>query len=120
VARTKAMLRRGRAAAADDAALRFGPLAIDPAARAVTMDDAEIAVSSLEFDLLHALAQSPGRVFSRRQLLEQVWGYDFFGDERVVDVHIRNLRNKLRDDATSPRVIGTVRGVGYKFVAVPT
>jgi len=73
-------------------------------------------LSSLEFDLLLALAQSPARVFSRQQLLERVWGYDFFGDERVVDVHIGNVRAKLGDDAAAPRLIATVRGAGYKFV----
>ena len=78
--------------------------------------DRLVALSSLEFDLLLALAQSPGRVFSRQQLLERVWGYDFFGDERVVDVHIGNVRAKLGDDAAAPRLIATVRGAGYKFV----
>jgi len=66
-----------------------------------------------------ALAGSPGRVFSRAQLLEKVWGYDFFGDERVVDVHIRGMRKALGDDAAAPRIIGTVRSVGYKFLLDP-
>ena len=78
-----------------------------------------VDLTALEFDLLAALASEPGRVFSRRQLLERVWGWDFFGDERVVDVHIRNLRKALGDDATHPTVIGTVRGVGYKFLLEP-
>jgi DNA-binding response OmpR family regulator len=59
-------------------------------------------------------------VFSRAQLLEKVWGYDFFGDERVVDVHVRGMRKALADDATDPAIIGTVRGVGYKFLLSPT
>ena len=80
----------------------------------------EVHLSTLELDLLRALASSPGRVFSRAQLLEEVWGYDFFGDERVVDVHVRSLRRALGDDATDPRVICTVRGVGYKFLLTPT
>ena len=79
------------------------------------MDDVAAELSTLEFDLLVALARAPGRVFSRRQLLEQVWGYDYFGDERVVDVHIRNIRRALGDDASAPRLIGTVRGVGYRL-----
>ncbi len=62
------------------------------------------------------LASSPGRVFSRRQLIERVWGFDFFGDERVVDVHIGKLRKALGDDAASPSIVATVRGVGYKLV----
>lgn len=78
-----------------------------------------VGLSALEFDLLAALAEAPGRVYSRRQLLERVWGYDFFGDERVVDVHIRSLRSRLGDDAASPRLIATVRGVGYKFTGRP-
>ena len=65
------------------------------------------------------MAEAPGRVFSRAALLESVWGYAFYGDQRVVDVHIRNLRKTLGDDATAPRLIGTVRGVGYKFLARP-
>ena len=58
----------------------------------------------------------PGRVFSRRQLIEAIWGWDYYGDERVVDVHIRKLRKALGDDAAEPAIIGTVRGVGYKFI----
>jgi DNA-binding response OmpR family regulator len=81
--------------------------------------DKLVGLSALEFDLLAALAEAPGRVFSRRQLLERVWGYDFFGDERVVDVHIRSLRARLGDDAANPRLIATVRGVGYKFTGRP-
>jgi DNA-binding response OmpR family regulator len=119
-ARVKAVLRRDRgprAAAAD--VLRFDGLTIDKDAREVRVDGAEVSLSALEFDVLAALADSPGRVFSRRQLLEQVWGYDFFGDERVVDVHIRSLRARLGDLAASPRLIATVRGVGYKFAGRP-
>jgi len=119
VARVKAMLRRGRAPAADDQPLRFRGLEIDRAGRAVTAAGTSVELSTLEFDLLRALAEAPGRVFSRRQLLERVWDYDFFGDERVVDVHVRNLRAKIGDDATDPRFIATVRGAGYKFVGEP-
>ena len=75
-------------------------------------------LSALEFDLLVALAQAPGRVLTRRQLLEQVWGWDFFGDERVVDVHIRSIRRALGDPADAPQLVGTVRGVGYRFLGV--
>ena len=120
VLRAKAVLRRTEAAA--DAAtgpMRFKGLEIDPAARSVTVDETEVEVTALEFDLLSALAATPGTVLTRRQLIEQVWGWDFFGDERVVDVHVRNLRSKINDDATSPRFIATIRGVGYKFVADP-
>ena len=119
-ARVKAVLRRDRGTR--DAAglvLRFEGLTIDKDGREVRVDGAAVNLSALEFDVLTALADSPGRVFSRRQLLERVWGYDFFGDERVVDVHIRSLRARLRDDAANPRLIATVRGVGYKFAGRP-
>jgi DNA-binding response OmpR family regulator len=118
VARAKAILRRGRErTVADEEVLRFENLTVDLAKREVTRDETPCDLTALEFDLLAAMASSPGRVFSRRQLVERVWGWDFFGDERVVDVHIRNLRKALRDDASDPQVIGTVRGVGYKLVA---
>ncbi len=117
VARVKALLRRPHMTEASDVVQQFGDLTVDPDRREVRVAGAEVELSALEFDILAALASSPGRVFSRRQLLERVWGYDFYGDERVVDVHIRNLRRALGDDADAPRWIGTVRGVGYKFVA---
>jgi DNA-binding response OmpR family regulator len=118
VARIKAVLRRSRgAAAASDAdRLAFGDLIIDLARRRVTVHAGEAELTTLEFDLLAALAAQPGRVFSRRQLIEAIWGWDYFGDERVVDVHIRKLRKGLGDDAGEPRFVGTVRGVGYKFI----
>lgn len=96
--------------------LEFDGLTIDLDGREVWLADRPVSLSALEFDLLAALAASPGRVFSRAQLLERVWGYDVFNGERVVDVHIRSLRQALGDDASSPRLIGTVRGVGYKFL----
>ena len=117
-ARVKAVLRRDRGGgdARHDDVLRFDGLAIDRAGRTVSRHDRDVPLSTLEFDLLTALAAAPGRVFSRRQLLERVWGYDFFGDERVVDVHIRSLRAHLGDEAAAPDLIATVRGVGYKFI----
>jgi DNA-binding response OmpR family regulator len=119
-ARVKAVLRRDRGAhPAQAAALRFDGLTIDLAGREVKTNGASVMLSSLEFDLLAALAGAPGRVFSRAQLLERVWGYDFYGDERVVDVHIRSLRARLGDPAADPRLIATVRGAGYKFVGTP-
>jgi DNA-binding response OmpR family regulator len=119
-ARVKAVLRRDRGTReAPAAVLRFEGLSIDKDAREVRVDDAVVNLSALEFDVLTALAETPGRVFSRRQLLEGVWGYDFYGDERVVDVHIRSLRARLGDDAANPRLIATVRGVGYKFAGRP-
>ncbi|TVZ00562.1 DNA-binding response regulator [Trebonia kvetii] len=119
-ARVKAVLRRDRGPReVAGPVLRFEGLTIDKDAREVRVDGAAVNLSALEFDVLAALAEAPGRVFSRRQLLEGVWGYDFFGDERVVDVHIRGLRSRLGDDAGNPRLIATVRGVGYKFAGRP-
>ncbi len=119
-ARVKAVLRRDRSTRdSGTAVLRFEGLTVDQGAREVRVNGTQVALSALEFDMLAALAEAPGRVFSRRQLLERVWGYDFFGDERVVDVHIRSLRARLGDDAASPQLIGTVRGVGYKFIGRP-
>jgi len=89
---------------------------IDVARHEVTCEDEPVALTALEFELLQTLAASPGRVFSRRQLLERVWGWDYAGDERLVDVHIRKLRRALGDDAADARFIATVRGVGYKAI----
>ena len=121
VARIKTVLRRAdRATGAFEAdRLTFEGLEIDLGAREVTRDGNAVTLSTLEFDLLAALARAPGRVLTRRQLLEKVWGFDFFGDERVVDVHIRSIRKELGDNADRPELIGTVRGVGYKFLRAP-
>jgi DNA-binding response OmpR family regulator len=121
VARVKAVLRRSRTGAAAGSAdrLEFNSVIVDVGRREVFRDESVVDLTALQFDLLATLAESPGRVFTRRQLIERVWGWDFFGDERIVDAHIRNLRNALGDDATDPQVIGTVRGVGYKLAAVP-
>ena len=119
-ARVKAVLRRDRGIrAVDGDPLRFVGLTIDTAGREVIANGMPVVLSSLEFDLLAALAAAPGRVFSRAQLLERVWGYDFYGDERVVDVHIRSLRARLGDPAGDPRLIATMRGAGHKFIGSP-
>ena len=118
-ARVRAVLRRARRPVSEADVIEVGSLRIDGAGRIVTFRGSEVSLTTLEFDLLFALAASPGRVFTRRQLVEQVWGWDFFGDERVVDVHIRNLRNRLGDNAQDAGVIATVRGVGYKLVEEP-
>ncbi len=121
VARVKAVLRRNRPhRQANDEVQDFAGLRIDLARREVAVDGALVSTTTLELDLLAALAAQPGRVFSRTQLLEAVWGWDYVGDDRVVDVHIRNLRRTLGDNASDPRFIGTVRNVGYRFVPEPT
>ena len=118
VARVRAVLRRPRDEGADpDDAMRFEQLEVDAARHEVRVDGQPVELTNLEFELLVAMAGAPGRVFTRRQLIERIWGWDFYGDERIVDVHVRNLRKALGDPADSPRFIGTVRGVGYKLVA---
>ncbi|GAC1395168.1 MAG: response regulator transcription factor [Chloroflexota bacterium] len=118
VARVKAILRRDRSSreAGDrDSVLVFPSIVIDVARRTVLRDGAPVTLTQLEFDLLKVLASNPGVVLSRSQLLQRVWGYDFFGDERVVDVHIGLLRKKIETQPAAPALIKTVRGVGYKF-----
>jgi DNA-binding response OmpR family regulator len=120
VARVRAVLRRRRDGDPDDDDVtRFDGLVIDVGRHEVRVDDEPIELTSLEFQLLASLAEAPGRVFTRRQLIERVWGWDFYGDERLVDVHIGNLRRAIGDAADEPRFIGTVRGVGYKCMAQP-
>jgi len=118
-ARIKAVLRRGRRAETRPDVLHFDGLDIDVAGREVTRNGAPVELTTLEFDLLYALASAPGRVFTREHLIERVWGWDYFGVDRVVDVHISNLRKLLSDDPASPSLIATIRGVGYKFIAEP-
>ncbi|RIK58185.1 MAG: DNA-binding response regulator [Chloroflexi bacterium] len=115
VSRAKAILRRGRGAPAGDAPLTFGRLRIEPDARRVWKAETEIELTPIEYDLLYVLARHAGVVLSRSQLIEQVWGYDYFGDERVIDVHMRRIRRKIEDDADNPALIVTVRGAGYRF-----
>ena len=119
VARIKAVLRRGRPEMEDEHALRLDGLTVDPVRREVLLDDQLIELTTLEFNLLHALAGAPGRVMTRNHLMEQVWGWDFVGVDRVVDVHISNIRKSLGDDPANPIFIETVRGVGYKMIAKP-
>jgi DNA-binding response OmpR family regulator len=94
-----------------------GPLHIDLAARRVKLDDREVELRPREYDLLAFLAARPGRVYSRDQLLQEVWGFDYAGDTRTVDVHVRWLRMKIETDPSSPVRLQTIRGVGYRFTA---
>jgi two-component system response regulator MtrA len=116
VARVRAALRR-RTRAADAAVtapMVLGPLEIDLGGRTVARDGTEIPLTRTEFDLLVELAQRPGQVLSRDQLLDHVWGYDYLGDSRLVDVAIGRLRAKVEADPVNPRLVLTVRGSGYK------
>lgn len=117
VARVKAALRRyGQSGGpAESSGLVFRRLRIDAAARRVWKDDQPVELTTIEFDLLHALAEHRGRVLSREQLLERVWGHDFYGEDRVVDVHLGHVRKKIESDPANPEFIITVRGVGYRF-----
>ncbi|HSL11516.1 MAG TPA: response regulator transcription factor [Actinomycetota bacterium] len=90
-------------------------LSLDPARRRVTVDGDEIALTPLEFEILHALAREPGVVLSRDQLMDRVWGYRDYAGGRVVDSHVARIRRKLREDGNDPRFIRTVHGVGYAF-----
>jgi two-component system alkaline phosphatase synthesis response regulator PhoP len=120
VARVKAMLRRPRTGLAEQDGLprarQFGELTIDEARHEVALAGADVPLTAREFALLAALAAQPGRVFTRAQLLERVWGADYY-DEHVIDVHVANLRHKLEVDPAHPTYVETVRGVGYRFVA---
>ena len=112
VARVRARLRRR-----DDEPgelLEVGDLVIDVPGHAVSRPGSEIALTPLEFDLLLALAQRPKQVFSREELLEKVWGYRHSSDTRLVNVHVQRLRSKIEQDPENPRIVLTVRGVGYK------
>ena len=118
-ARVKAILRRGRSSGPGEPVLDFRRLRIDVDARQVWKDGEPVELTTIEFDLLHALARHRGSVLSREQIIEQVWGYDYYGDERVVDVHIGRIRKKIEDDPDAPALIVTVRGAGYRFEGMP-
>ena len=92
----------------------FGDLEVEPEAALVRRRGEQVGLTKTEFRLLCELAENAGRVLSREALLERVWGYDYFGDSRLVDVHVRRLRRKVEDDPSQPRWIITVRGLGYK------
>jgi two-component system alkaline phosphatase synthesis response regulator PhoP len=113
VARIKAALRRLRSGSPlpDETVMSFDHIRLDTGRRQVWVDNQPVELTSTEFNLIKALAEHPGRVLSREQLLEKVWGFDYYGEIRVVDVHIGHIRQKLGDDS----FIKTVRGVGYRF-----
>jgi two-component system alkaline phosphatase synthesis response regulator PhoP len=118
VARVKAALRRiktGTGSGVERSVLSFKHVLIDINAHTVSVDDVPIELTSIEFDLLHALAENRGRVLSREQLLEKIWGAEYFGEMRVVDVHVGHVRQKIGNES----LIATVRGVGYRFEYEP-
>jgi two-component system alkaline phosphatase synthesis response regulator PhoP len=113
VARVKAILRRGQSRPETDRPVQLGDLRIDPARREAEIAGQALELRTQEFDLLLTLAEQPGRVFTREQLLQQAWGFDFYGQTRTVDVHIAHLRKKMEGGLVK---IETVTGVGYKLV----
>ncbi len=116
-ARIRALLRRSRPTEDGPSVLAFGDVEIEPEAGVVRRAGQEVHCTRTEFRLLCELASNPGKVLSREQLLERVWGYDYFGDGRLVDVHVRRLRTKVEPDPANPCFILTVRGMGYKLAA---
>lgn len=117
VARVKAHLRRSTLLSKvnDENILTFGDLVIDVNGYRVTCFGREVAMATREFELLRFLALHPNQVFTREQLFEKVWGYDYIGDDSTVTVHIRRIREKLENDPRKPRYLKTIWGVGYKF-----
>ena len=114
--RVQALLRRVRSVKPSPSQrLIFKQLAINPEGREVTLNDKPLNLTALEFNILHFLASHPGQAWSRPQLIQKIWGCDYVGDGRVVDVHIGQLRKKLEADTSVPEFIKTVRGYGYKF-----
>ena len=114
VARVKAILRRTSGESAP-LAVTYEDLKIDPVTRTISVAGQPLDLSALEFDLLYALSRAPGRVFTRNELIQKVWGEDFPGVDRVVDVHMVSLRKHLGESGQAPRFLHAVRGVGYRF-----
>jgi DNA-binding response OmpR family regulator len=121
VARVQVMLRRPRGApvggvsVTEEPSRSFGDLVIDPAGRDVSIAGRPVELTRTEFDVLAALSERPRLAFSRRQLIDAVWGDGWVGDEHLVDVHVGHLRRKLGDDAAASKYIRTVRGIGYRM-----
>jgi len=115
VARVRAVLRRFDAARLGAEIIRAGSIALDLPRREVRVDDRVVDLTATEFDLLHALARQPGRVFTRGQLLEAIHGVAFESYERAIDAHVKNLRRKLEPEPQHPRILLTIHGVGYKL-----
>lgn len=117
VARVRAVLRRINRInkAAEDEVIEIGDIKLIPDKREVYKSDEPVDLKTKEYDLLHYLMRNAGRALSRKQLLDDIWGYDYYGETRTVDVHISQLRLKLEDNADKPQYIKTLRSVGYKF-----
>ena len=115
IARIKAVLRRGAESEADAGVLEAGPVRMDVERHVVTVSGREVALPLKEFDLLEYLLRNTGRVLTRGQLIDRIWGADYVGDTKTLDVHVKRLRSKIEKDPSDPRHLVTVRGLGYKF-----
>ena len=118
MARVRALLRRRHPAPSVNQAggvVSAGALEIDTVSHVARLSGETVELTPREFDLLALLTSNPGRAYTREQLLESLWGHDYVGDQRTVDVHVRWLRRKIEEEPSSPRLIVTVRGVGYRF-----
>ena len=115
VARIRAVLRRGAEAAPASPALEGGPVRMDVERHSVTIGGADVRLPLKEFELLEMFLRNPGRVLTRGQLIDRVWGSDYVGDTKTLDVHVKRLRSKIEPEPSNPRYIVTVRGLGYKF-----
>ncbi|WP_439564071.1 winged helix-turn-helix domain-containing protein [Microcella sp.] len=118
LARIRAVLRRQTDAGdLDEAVLTAGPVRMDVEKHQVTVDGTVVAMPLKEFELLELLLRNAGRVLTRGQLIDRVWGADYFGDTKTLDVHVKRIRSKIEPDPSNPRMIVTVRGLGYRFEA---
>ena len=115
IARIRAVLRRGRLEDIYEEVLHGGPVVLDVERHVVTVDGDDVAMPLKEFDLLEYLLRNRGRVLTRGQLIDRVWGSDYVGDTKTLDVHIKRLRSKIERNPSSPEFLVTVRGLGYKF-----
>jgi two-component system response regulator RegX3 len=115
LARVKAILRRVGTVEEKTSVLEIGPVRVDTERHLVTVDGIEQSLPLKEFDLLVYLMQNAGRVLTRVQLIDRIWGSDYFGDTKTLDVHVKRLRSRIEKDATNPKFIQTIRGLGYKF-----
>ncbi|MGH9086811.1 MAG: response regulator transcription factor [Acidimicrobiales bacterium] len=118
-ARIRALLRRAAASGSAGTVQRFGDVELHREGGTVLREGKEVSLTRTQFRVLCELAATPGWVVTRAQLLERVWGYDFFGDDRLVDYHVSGLRTKIERDPSTPELIVTVRGLGYKLVSTP-
>jgi two-component system response regulator RegX3 len=115
LARIRAVLRRRSEPEVDDAVIEIGPVRMDVDRHTVAVNGTEIAIPLKEYDLLEVLMRNAGRVLTRGQLIDRVWGEDYFGDTKTLDVHIKRIRSRIEPDPAQPRLLVTVRGLGYRF-----